>query len=122
MLVVNVASKCGFTVSNYTQLSQLYEKYHERGLRILAFPCNQFGGQEPGDNEEITACVASFAVKFDMFDKVDVNGSKAHPLFTFLKNKQGGLLFDAIKWNFTKVSLYVLLVVINDDTYASIMT
>lgn len=88
---------------------ELYDKYASEagGLAILAFPCNQFGGQEPGTNEEIKEFAAGYNVKFDMFDKIDVNGSyfgggEAHPLWTYLKAKQGGSLIDAIKWNFTK--------------------
>ena len=72
------------------------------GLRILAFPCNQFGSQEPGTNEEIKAFAGKYGVKFDMFDKIDVNGKEAHPLFEYLKSKQGGLMGSFIKWNFTK--------------------
>jgi len=82
----------------------MHEKYssEDGGLAILGFPCNQFGGQEPGTNEEIKAFAAGYGVKFDMFEKIDVNGSDAHPLFKYLKAKQGGMLIDAIKWNFTK--------------------
>ncbi|KAL3287549.1 hypothetical protein HHI36_002017 [Cryptolaemus montrouzieri] len=102
-IIVNVASKCGYTDNHYTELNDLYEQYSEsKGLRILAFPCNQFGSQEPGDNNEICEFTKKRKVNFDMFDKVDVNGSDAHPLWKFLKHKQGGLLLDAIKWNFTK--------------------
>ena len=72
------------------------------GLRILAFPCNQFGSQEPGTNEEIKAFAGKYGVEFDMFDKIDVNGGNAHPLFDYLKSKQGGTLGNFIKWNFTK--------------------
>ncbi|KAI9592209.1 glutathione peroxidase-like protein [Syncephalis fuscata] len=92
VLVVNVASKC----------VQLDQRYRERGLRILCFPCNQFGSQELGTNEEIKEFAAGFGVEFDMFDKIDVNGSNAHPLYVYLKQKQKGFMFDAIKWNFTK--------------------
>jgi phospholipid-hydroperoxide glutathione peroxidase len=83
---------------------QLYEKYSEtKGLRILAFPCNQFGNQEPGTNQEIKAFAqGKFGVKFDMFSKIDVNGDSAHPLWKYMKAKQGGFMVDAIKWNFTK--------------------
>ncbi|KAL8122337.1 putative glutathione peroxidase 2 [Apium graveolens] len=103
LLVVNVASKCGFTQSNYKELNILYEKYKDQGLEILAFPCNQFGWQEPGTNEEIqdTVCT-NFKAEFPIFDKVEVNGKNAAPLYKFLKAEKGGLLVDAIKWNFTK--------------------
>jgi len=82
----------------------MHEKYssEDGGLAILGFPCNQFGGQEPGTNEEIKAFADGYGVKFDMFEKIDVNGSDAHPLWKYLKAKQGGMLIDAIKWNFTK--------------------
>jgi len=103
-VVVNVASKWGKTKVNYSQLVELYDKYNktESKLAILAFPCNQFGSQEPGSNSEIKQFAAGFGVKFDMFEKIDVNGSKTHPLWEFLKEKQGGLLGSGIKWNFTK--------------------
>lgn len=102
-IIVNVASQCGYTKNNYKELVELYDDYSEsKGLRILGFPCNQFGGQEPGDATEICNFVASKNVKFDMFEKINVNGAQAHPLYVYLKHKQGGLLFDAIKWNFTK--------------------
>ncbi|KAG8327349.1 probable phospholipid hydroperoxide glutathione peroxidase isoform X3 [Homalodisca vitripennis] len=103
LVIVNVASQCGLTRDNYKELVELDEKYREsKGLRILAFPCNQFGGQEPGSNEEICTFVSKFNAKFDFFDKVDVNGDNAHPLWKFLKDKKGGTLGSAIKWNFTK--------------------
>lgn len=103
VLVVNVASQCGFT-PQYTGLQALHEKYRDRGLRILGFPCNQFGKQEPGDNAEIQDfCSTKFSVKFPILSKVDVNGASADPLFEHLKNEAPGLLgFKAIKWNFTK--------------------
>lgn len=102
-IIVNVACKCGFTGSNYPALEALHEKYAEsKGLRILAFPCNQFGGQEPGSEGEIKEFVKQYDVKFDMFSKIKVNGEDAHPLWSFLKKKQGGFLGDFIKWNFTK--------------------
>lgn len=103
LLIVNVASKCGFT-TQYEGLEQLYKRYQEKGLEILGFPCNQFGGQEPGTEEEIRSfCSLNFGVTFPMFAKIDVNGSGEHPLYTFLKSQKGGILgFDAIKWNFTK--------------------
>ncbi|XP_044009763.1 phospholipid hydroperoxide glutathione peroxidase-like isoform X2 [Aphidius gifuensis] len=102
-LIVNVASKCGYTASNYKQLNELYDQFAEsKGLRILAFPCNQFGGQEPGGTDEICSFADRQKVKFDLFEKVNVNGDDAHPLWKFLKKQKGGLLIDAIKWNFTK--------------------
>lgn len=103
-VVVNVASKWGKTKVNYSQLVELYDKYNktENKLAILAFPCNQFGSQEPGSNSEIKQFAAGFGVKFDMFEKINVNGEEAHPLWKFLKEKQGGLLGAGIKWNFTK--------------------
>ncbi|XP_027126350.2 probable glutathione peroxidase 2 isoform X2 [Coffea arabica] len=103
LLVVNVASKCGFTDSNYKELNVLYEKYKDQGFEILAFPCNQFGWQEPGTNEEIleTACTR-FKADFPIFEKIDVNGKNAAPLYKFLKAEKRGLLIATIKWNFTK--------------------
>lgn len=89
---------------NYEQLTKMYEQYSSgaQGLRILAFPCNQFGGQEPGSAEDIKEFVKKYNVTFDMFQKIDVNGGKEHPLFTYLKAKQTGFMMNAIKWNFTK--------------------
>lgn len=103
LLIVNVASQCGLTNSNYTELTQLYDKYKDKGLEILAFPCNQFGSQEPGNNEEIMqfACTR-FKAEFPIFDKVDVNGKEATPLYKFLKKAKGGIFGDGIKWNFSK--------------------
>ena len=103
MLVVNTASQCGFT-PQYKGLESVYEKLHGKGLEILGFPCNQFGGQEPGDEKEIAQfCELNFGVTFPMFAKVDVNGDDAAPLFKFLKAEKPGLLgSEAIKWNFTK--------------------
>lgn len=102
-IIVNVASKWGKTKVNYTQLVALHEKYGDsKDLKILGFPCNQFGSQEPGTNAEIKSFAASYNVKFDMFAKIDVNGDSAHPLWKYLKKKQGGTLTDGIKWNFTK--------------------
>lgn len=102
-IIVNVASRCGYTKNNYEQLVELYEKYADsKGLRILAFPCNQFGGQEPGDSEKIKEFVEKKGVKFDMFEKVKVNGPNAHPLWMYLKEKLPGDKGKAIKWNFTK--------------------
>ncbi|PKI74177.1 hypothetical protein CRG98_005415 [Punica granatum] len=103
LLIVNVASKCGLTHSNYKELNILYEKYKDQGLEILGFPCNQFAGQEPGSNEEIqeTACTM-FKAEFPIFDKVEVNGNNAAPIYKYLKAQKGGLFGDFIKWNFTK--------------------
>jgi glutathione peroxidase len=103
LLIVNVASKCGFT-SQYKGLESLYQKYKAEGLEILGFPCNQFGGQEPGTETEIQSfCSLNYGVTFPMFAKIDVNGAHEHPLYAYLKSKKTGLLgFDAIKWNFSK--------------------
>ncbi|GGC89758.1 glutathione peroxidase [Halopseudomonas salina] len=102
-LVVNTASKCGFT-PQYKGLEELWQSYRERGLQIAGFPCNQFGGQEPGNEEQIAAfCEKNYGVSFPMFAKVEVNGSEAHPLFRKLKSDAPGLLGSkGIKWNFTK--------------------
>jgi len=103
LLVVNVASKCGFT-HQYKGLEAIYQKFREEGLVVLGFPCNQFGGQEPGSESEIKSfCSLNYGVTFPMFAKIDVNGANEHPLYKLLKSEKGGLLgFDAIKWNFTK--------------------
>lgn len=103
LLIVNVASKCGFT-SQYTELEQIYKEYKNSGLEILGFPCNQFGAQEPGDADEIKAfCSLTYDVTFPMFAKVDVNGKQAAPLYNYLKDSLPGLLgIKTIKWNFTK--------------------
>ena len=103
LLVVNVASKCGFT-PQYAGLEQLWRDYGPRGLVVLGFPCDQFGHQEPGDADEIrNFCSLTYDVSFPMFAKVEVNGANAHPLWQWLKDEKGGLLgFGAIKWNFTK--------------------
>jgi glutathione peroxidase len=103
LLIVNVASKCGFT-PQYAGLEALYKKYADKGLVILGFPCNQFGAQEPGSESEIASfCSATYGVTFPMFAKIDVNGEKAHPLYKLLKHEAPGLLgSEAIKWNFTK--------------------
>ncbi|KAJ7958483.1 Glutathione peroxidase [Quillaja saponaria] len=103
LLIVNVASKCGLTSSNYSELSHIYEKYKTQGFEILAFPCNQFGGQEPGSNPEIKqfACTR-FKAEFPIFDKVDVNGPNTAPVYQFLKSSAGGFLGDLVKWNFEK--------------------
>jgi glutathione peroxidase len=103
LLIVNVASKCGFT-PQYAGLEALYEKYAGKGFVILGFPCNQFGAQEPGPESEIASfCSATYGVSFPMFAKIDVNGDNAHPLYKFLKREAPGILgSEAIKWNFTK--------------------
>ncbi|KMZ75264.1 Glutathione peroxidase [Zostera marina] len=103
LLIVNVASKCGLTNSNYTELSQLYERYKDKDFEILAFPCNQFGAEEPGTNEEILefACTR-FKAEYPIFDKIEVNGENACSLYKFLKSSKGGILGDGIKWNFSK--------------------
>jgi len=103
LIAVNVASKCGYTKNNYEQLQSLYEKYNEKGLSVLGFPCDQFMSQEPGTESEIKefAC-QRYKVTFDMAKKIEVNGKDAHPLWEFMKKKQGGTLGNFIKWNFTK--------------------
>ncbi|MDZ5661437.1 glutathione peroxidase [Nocardioides sp. zg-1308] len=102
VLVVNTASQCGFT-GQYKGLQQLCDTYAERGLVVLGFPCDQFGGQEPGDEAEISDfCERNFGVTFPLFAKVEVNGSGQHPLFGWLKDSKGGMLGSKIKWNFTK--------------------
>jgi glutathione peroxidase len=103
VLVVNTASKCGFT-PQYAGLEALYRKYRDRGLVVLGFPCNQFGAQEPGDAAEIANfCSLTYDVDFPMMRKIDVNGPAAHPLYAYLKKAKKGLLgSEAIKWNFTK--------------------
>jgi len=103
LLIVNVASKCGFT-PQYTGLEELYKKFKDRGLVVLGFPCNQFGAQEPGDEKEIQSfCSLTYNVTFPMFAKIDVNGPEAHPLYQFLKKEGKGILgTEGIKWNFTK--------------------
>ncbi|AMX83544.1 glutathione peroxidase [Geobacillus subterraneus] len=103
LLIVNTASRCGFT-PQYQELQQLYDEYQNRGFVVLGFPCNQFGGQEPGTEEEIEQfCQLNYGVTFPLFAKVDVNGGNAHPLFQYLKEQAPGALgTKAIKWNFTK--------------------
>ncbi|KAK5983231.1 Glutathione peroxidase [Trichostrongylus colubriformis] len=103
LIVVNVASQCGLTNSNYTQFKELLDKYKSKGLEVAAFPCNQFGSQEPACELDIKNFVANkFNFEPDLYAKIDVNGDKADPLFKYLKKEQGGTMFDAIKWNFTK--------------------
>ncbi len=101
LLIVNTATGCGFT-PQYEGLQDLYEQYHEQGLEILDFPCNQFGGQAPGTEAEIVDCQSRYGVTFPQFAKIEVNGPNAAPLFKYLKDRQGGVLGDNIKWNFTK--------------------
>lgn len=102
LLVVNTASKCGLT-PQYEGLEKLYQVYKDQGLEILGFPCNQFGGQEPGTADDIEEfCSVNYGVSFPMFSKIEVNGSNAHPIFKYLKKALPGTLTNAIKWNFTK--------------------
>lgn len=103
LLIVNVASRCGFT-PQYTGLEKLYQDFKDKGLVVMGFPCNQFGAQEPGSEEEIKGfCDMNFNITFPMFSKIDVNGDNAHPLFEHLKSEAPGLMGSkAVKWNFTK--------------------
>ena len=103
LLIVNTASKCGFT-PQYAGLEELYRAYKDRGFEVLGFPCNQFAAQEPGSADEIGAfCERNYGVSFPIFAKIDVNGAAAHPLYGFLKGKKTGIFgTEAIKWNFTK--------------------
>lgn len=102
LLIVNTATGCGFT-PQYKGLQELYNKYRERGFEILDFPCNQFGHQAPGTNEEIdNFCELKYHTTFPRFAKIDVNGDNEEPLFSYLKSVQGGFMGDDIKWNFTK--------------------
>jgi glutathione peroxidase len=103
LLITNTASKCGFT-PQFEGLESLHQKYQEQGLVILGFPCNQFGGQDPGSNDQILDfCVKNYGVSFPMHEKIEVNGSSAHPLFDYLKTQaRGALGTQRIKWNFTK--------------------
>lgn len=102
VLVVNVSSKCNLTATNYPELQKLYEKYKDEGLEVLAFPCNQFAAQEPGTHEEIMNFVKQYNVTFPFFEKHDVNGATARPVFTYLKTKLPGSFGNFVKWNFTK--------------------
>ncbi|MFH4980840.1 hypothetical protein AB6A40_007549 [Gnathostoma spinigerum] len=103
LIIVNVASECGLTSKNYTQLKEIMDKYKEQGLCIAAFPCNQFAGQEPKCEIDIRNFQKDrFKFEPDLYAKIDVNGENADPLYKFLKKEKGGTLFDAIKWNFTK--------------------
>jgi glutathione peroxidase len=102
LLVVNTASKCGFT-PQYEGLESLYRRYKDKGLIILGFPCNQFGNQEPGTEKEISeGCLINYGVSFPMFSKIEVNGRNAHPIYKYLKDKLHGFFGKSIKWNFTK--------------------
>lgn len=102
VLVVNTASKCGFT-PQLKDLEYLYKEFKDLGLEILGFPCNQFLNQEPGDNKAVkNFCEINYGVTFDMFEKIDVNGSNTHPIYKYLKNQEKGILTKDIKWNFTK--------------------
>ncbi|MEG1312048.1 MAG: glutathione peroxidase [Romboutsia sp.] len=102
ILVVNTASKCGLT-PQFKELEEVYKEYNDRGFEILGFPCNQFAKQDSGSNEEIHKfCQLNYGVSFNMFEKIDVNGKNAHPLYKYLKDSSKGLLSKEIKWNFTK--------------------
>lgn len=102
LLIVNTASKCGFT-PQFAGLEELHRKYKDRGLVVLGFPCNQFLSQDPGSDEEISGfCQLNYGVSFQIMKKVDVNGNDAHPIFKYLKQAAGGVLGSAVKWNFTK--------------------
>lgn len=102
ILVVNTASKCGFT-PQLTGLEELYKEYKDKGFEILGFPCNQFAKQDPGTNKEISEfCLINYGVSFTMFEKIDVNGENEHPIYKYLKSEAKGILNKEIKWNFTK--------------------
>lgn len=102
LLIVNTASKCGFT-PQFEELQQLYNTYKDKGFEILGFPCNQFNQQDPGTNDEIAQfCQKNYGVTFDMFSKIDVKGKDAHPLFVYLTEQAKGVVTKQIKWNFTK--------------------
>lgn len=102
VLIVNTASKCGFT-PQFEGLEKLYKEYKDKDFVIIGFPCNQFGGQDPKDNSEIASfCELNYGVTFPMMAKIKVNGKEEHPLYTYLKSQKGGLMGDRIKWNFTK--------------------
>ncbi|MDK8754852.1 glutathione peroxidase [Acinetobacter radioresistens] len=102
LLIVNTASKCGFT-PQFAGLEKVYQKYKDQGLEVLGFPCNQFGGQDPGTNDQIGAfCQKNYGVSFPMFAKIDVKGPQAHAVFRYLTNNSKGILGNGIKWNFTK--------------------
>ena len=102
LLIVNTASKCGFT-PQFKGLEELNQKYKEQGLVVIGFPCNQFAGQDPGTNDEISSfCQVNYGVTFQIMQKIDVNGKNAHPVFEYLRSQTGGFLGNRIKWNFTK--------------------
>ncbi|QND70068.1 glutathione peroxidase [Tardiphaga robiniae] len=102
LLIVNTASACGFT-PQYAGLEKLQQDFASRGFSVLGFPCNQFGAQEPGDAKAIESfCEANYHITFPLFEKIDVNGAGAHPLYNYLKSEKSGLLGSGIKWNFTK--------------------
>ncbi|MDP3892955.1 glutathione peroxidase [Nocardioides sp.] len=102
VLVVNTASQCGFT-PQFAGLEELWNRFQDQGLAVLGFPCNQFGGQEPGDAVQIGGfCQRNYGVTFPMFEKIDVNGPDAHPLYQWLRTQKSGLLGDKVRWNFTK--------------------
>ncbi len=102
VLIVNTASKCGLT-PQFKELETMYKEYNSRGLEILGFPCNQFANQDSGNNEEIHEfCLLNYGVTFTMFEKIDVNGENAHPLYKYLKNQTKSIFGTKIKWNFTK--------------------
>ncbi|GLJ09915.1 hypothetical protein SUGI_0118150 [Cryptomeria japonica] len=103
LLIVNVASHCGLTTSNYQEMNELYIKFKDQGFEIVGFPCNQFAAQEPGTNEEIAAIACTrFKANFPIFDKVDMNGDNAAPVYKFLKSCRGGIFDENIRWNFSK--------------------
>ncbi len=102
VLVVNTATQCGFA-PQLTELEELQQRHGEDGLVVLGFPCNQFAHQEPGDAQEVAeTCSRNYGVTFQLFDKIDVNGARSHPLYAWLRSQRGGVLGNAIKWNFTK--------------------
>lgn len=102
LVIVNTASKCGFT-HQFKELEAIYNEYKDKGFEILGFPCNQFAEQDPASNEKIMEfCQINYGVTFTMFEKIDVNGENTHPIFKFLKSKANGMLGEKIKWNFTK--------------------
>lgn len=102
LLIVNTASKCGL-VSQLTELEALYKEYKDKGFEVLGFPCNQFANQDPASNKEISEfCLINYGVSFAMFEKIDVNGENAHPIYKYLKSEAKGVLSKEIKWNFTK--------------------
>ncbi|XP_073287922.1 probable phospholipid hydroperoxide glutathione peroxidase [Primulina huaijiensis] len=103
LLIVNVASNCGLARSNYAELATLYDRYKDQGLEILAFPCNQFGSQEPGTDEQIQELACThFRAQYPIFRKIDVNGANAAPIYKYMKSMKGGLFWSSLKWNFTK--------------------